>query len=74
MNVASFSNSTGTFSTATKDHFQAVLSSPFDFARESYSTAVRVGLIEQSMVAYAKFGQALTHMEAIALGPLARSR
>jgi hypothetical protein len=71
---ADFSKSTGAFAMAARDHFHTVLSLPFDLARESYATAVRAGLIERSLIASAKFGQALTHIEAIALGPLARSR
>lgn len=74
MYVASFSNGPGTSATAAKDHFQAVLSLPFDLARQNYAMAVRAGLIERSMLASAKFGKALIHLEAIALGPLARSR
>lgn len=74
MDVAGFSNGVGSSVAATRDHLQAVLSLPFDLVRENYAMAVKVGLIERSMLASAKFGRTLTHMEAIALGPLARRR
>ena len=74
MYFASFSNGVGTLVAAARDQLQAVLFLPFDLARENYAAAVRVGLIERSLLASAKFGRDLTHLEAIALGPLARSR
>lgn len=48
------------------------LSLPFDIAREQYASAVRVGLIEASMLAGAQFERALSAMEKAALGPWAR--
>jgi len=45
---------------------------PFDVARERYANAVRVGLIQQSMLSGAKFEQDLVALEKLTLGPLAR--
>lgn len=49
-----------------------VLAMPFDVAREQYSKAVRLGLIERSLLGSAKFGQMLHALEQLSLGPLAR--
>ncbi len=49
-----------------------LFSLPFDVAREQYASAVRVGLIEQSMLAGAKFERTLSALEKVALGPWAR--
>lgn len=49
-----------------------LLSLPFDWAREQYASAVRVGLIEPSMLAGAQFERALSSMEKATLGPWAR--
>ena len=46
---------------------------PFDMAREQYASAVRVGLIEPSMLAGAQFERTLSSMEKATLGPWARS-
>lgn len=45
---------------------------PFDVAREQYASAVRVGLIEPSMLAGAQFERTLSSMEKATLGPWAR--
>lgn len=74
MYAANYSRSTGTFLTITKNYVQAFLCLPFDVARENYSRAVNAGLIERSMLASAKFGRTLNHMETMALGPFARGR
>ncbi|HSN80687.1 MAG TPA: hypothetical protein VLR44_09935 [Rhodoferax sp.] len=49
-----------------------VRSLPFDMARENYANAVQVGLIERSMLRWAKFERQLDLMEKMILGPLAR--
>lgn len=49
-----------------------LFSLPFDVAREQYASAVRIGLIEPSMLAGAQFERALSAMEKAALGPWAR--
>ena len=45
---------------------------PFDMAREEYAHAVKLGLIERSMLASAKFGRTLCALERATLGPWAR--
>jgi hypothetical protein len=50
----------------------ACLALPFDIARERYARAVRVGLIERSMLQSARFSAGLTAVERITLGPWAR--
>ena len=45
---------------------------PFDMARHQYASAVRVGLIERSLLAWAKFDQAVSSLEKLILGPWAR--
>ncbi|MEY4100601.1 MAG: hypothetical protein RL300_1772 [Pseudomonadota bacterium] len=45
---------------------------PFDMAREQYAKAVQVGLIERSMIAWAKFERQLDLLEKMTLGPWAR--
>jgi len=52
---------------------QLVRSLPFDTARETYAQAVRLGFIKDSMLAEAKFAQSLGALEALTLGPWARS-
>ena len=74
MYAASLSNDSGAVLKTTKTHLQAAIFLPFDLARENYALAVRVGLIEQSMLASAKFGKLLIQIESITLGPLARTR
>lgn len=51
-----------------------VLAMPFDMARAHYANAVKVGLIERSMLASAQFGRMLTALEQMTLGPWARRR
>lgn len=45
---------------------------PFDMAREQYAKAVQLGLIERSMIAWAKFERQLDLLEKMTLGPWAR--
>lgn len=45
---------------------------PFDMAREQYAKAVQVGLIQRSMLAWAKFERQIDLMEKVTLGPWAR--
>lgn len=49
-----------------------MLSLPFDLAREQYAKAVRVGLIEPSMLAGAQFERMICALETATLGPWAR--
>lgn len=49
-----------------------VLGVPFDLAREQYAHAVRVGLIERSMLGWAKFDRTVSRLEKLVLGPRAR--
>lgn len=51
---------------------QLLLGLPFDLAREHYAKAVRAGLIERSMMGWAKFEQSLVALEQLTLGPWAR--
>ena len=51
---------------------QLALSLPFDVARETYAKAVRIGFIEDSMLAEAKFARDLGKLEKLSLGPWAR--
>lgn len=45
---------------------------PFDFARANYASAVRLGLIKNSLLNSARFEQQLSVAERFALGPWAR--
>jgi len=45
---------------------------PFDMAREQYAKAVQVGLIERSMLRWARFERQLDLLEKLTLGPWAR--
>ncbi len=45
---------------------------PFDMAREQYANAVKVGLIERSMLGWAKFERHIDLIEKMTLGPWAR--
>ena len=45
---------------------------PFDMAREQYAKAVQAGLIERSMLRWAKFERQLDLLEKMTLGPWAR--
>jgi len=49
-----------------------VLAMPFDWARLEYARAVRLGLIERSMLACANYARWLNALERLTLGPLAR--
>ena len=59
-------------STSFKSTMALLQSLPFDMAREQYAKAVQVGLIERSMLRWAKFERQLDLMEKMILGPLAR--
>lgn len=68
-------NFTPCFTQATPDISRTgtlMLSLPFDLAREQYANAVRVGLIEQSLLASAKFERMICALESATLGPWAR--
>ena len=45
---------------------------PFDALRLGYASAVRAGLIENSMLASRDFDHAVAAIERVTLGPLAR--
>lgn len=45
---------------------------PFDMAREQYATAVQFGLIERSLLGWAKFERQIDLLEKMMLGPWAR--
>lgn len=45
---------------------------PFDMAREQYAKAVQFGLIEQSLLGWAKFERQIDLLEKMLLGPWAR--
>lgn len=45
---------------------------PFDLAREQYAKAVQMGLIQRSMLAWAKFERQIDLLEKMTLGPWAR--
>ena len=65
------------FSLATKaftPSMRALLSLPFDLAREMYSRAARAGIIQNSQIASARFSRALCASEKLTLGPWARVR
>lgn len=49
-----------------------MLGMPFDIAREQYAKAVQAGIIEKSMLKWAKFERELSAMEKLTLGPWAR--
>jgi len=51
---------------------QLALALPFDVALETYAKAVRIGFIEDSMLAEAKFARDLGRLEKLSLGPWAR--
>jgi hypothetical protein len=50
----------------------SVLVLPFDIARELYSKAVQVGVLQNSMLASRDFSRALGALEKSTLGPWAR--
>ncbi len=45
---------------------------PFDMAREQYAKAVQFGLIERSLLGWAKFERQIDSLEKMMLGPWAR--
>lgn len=45
---------------------------PFDMAREQYAKAVQMGLIERSMLGWARFERHIDLLEKMTLGPWAR--
>lgn len=45
---------------------------PFDMAREQYANAVQVGLIQRSMLGWARFERHMDLLEKLTLGPWAR--
>ncbi len=49
-----------------------ILGLPFDLVRASYARAVRLGLIEHSMLKSARFAQELCEIERLTLGLWAR--
>ena len=49
-----------------------VLALPFDMAREHYAHSVRAGLIQRSLLASARFEQAISALERATLGWMAR--
>jgi hypothetical protein len=49
-----------------------VLALPFDVAREQYAQSVRAGLVERSMIASARFEHAISALERLTLGFMAR--
>ena len=50
-----------------------ILSLPFDIARDGYTKAVKTGLIQDSLIACARYARDLSASEKMALGPWARS-
>nr|WP_319565085.1 hypothetical protein [uncultured Rhodoferax sp.] len=48
------------------------LAQPFDLARSLYAMAVRLGLIENSLLSSARFGRDISSLEKLTLGPWAR--
>jgi hypothetical protein len=48
------------------------LGQPFDLARSLYALGARLGLIESSLLASARFGRDISSLEKMTLGPWAR--
>jgi hypothetical protein len=48
------------------------LALPFDMAREQYAKSVRAGLLERSLIASARVEHAISAMEQLSLGCMAR--
>ncbi len=48
------------------------LGQPFDMARALYALAVRIGLVEGSLLGSARFGRDISSLEKMTLGPWAR--
>ena len=59
--------------TAAAQTTSAVLTLPFDIAREMYAKSVRTGLIKDSLIACARYSRDLSATEKLALGPWARN-
>lgn len=59
-----------------KDDFkrtaQLMQSLPFDMAREQYGMAVQFGLVQRSLLGWAKFERRMDQLEKATLGPWAR--
>jgi hypothetical protein len=53
---------------------QQVLALPFDVMRQHYAGAVITGLVPRSMLDSARLERWLSALEALTLGPFARSR
>lgn len=49
-----------------------LLGQPFDLARSFYALTVRLGMIESSLLASARFGRDINSLEKMTLGPWAR--
>ena len=49
-----------------------MLGLPFDAARQAYASAVRAGLIERSLIGWARFERKLSALESLTLGPWSR--
>ena len=49
-----------------------MLALPFDVAREQYAKSVRAGLVERSLIASARFEHAISALERLTLGCMAR--
>jgi hypothetical protein len=45
---------------------------PYDMAREQYGMAVQMGVLQRSMLAWAKFERHIDRLEKATLGPWAR--
>jgi hypothetical protein len=54
--------------------FAGLFAIPFDTLRAQYAGAVKAGLVERSMLAARDFERAVSAMEQLTLGPLARRR
>lgn len=59
---------------AARGAFAGLFAMPFDTLRAQYAGAVKAGLVERSMLAARDFERAVSAMEQLALGPLARRR
>jgi len=49
-----------------------VLARPFDLAQSAYALAVRLGLIQNSLLGSARFARDISALEKMTLGPWAR--
>lgn len=59
---------------ATRGAFASLFAMPFDALRAQYASAVKAGWVERSMLAARDFERAVSAMEQLTLGPLARRR